>query len=211
MVSGGVVSGWVQGGRPGRQNIDAPSGRPMGSRFGQCRVVDRVGRTLMPRAVGPWDHASGNAGWSTGSAAGHQRHSPRKRWCPTSSLRSASSSAQVISATLPASGGAPPHRYALHRRRRRSSAPLSPARLAQPRAMHRSGRGRSPSLGPAQRPARTTTRNASFRPWKKSLTRPCPAPGSHNHAQLSGLSRTAPRINSRPSGSVLPQAGTIGS
>ncbi len=46
----------------------------------------------------------------------------------TSSLRSASSSAQVISATLPRKRVVPPpHRYALHRRRRRSSAPLSPA------------------------------------------------------------------------------------
>ncbi len=39
-----------------------------------------------------------------------------------------SSSAQVISATLPRKRVVPPpHRYALHRRRRRSSAPLSPA------------------------------------------------------------------------------------
>ncbi len=49
--------------------------------------------------------------------AGHQRHSPPQAGgAPTSSLRSASSSAQVISATLPRKRVVPPpHRYALHR------------------------------------------------------------------------------------------------
>src|ERR1700733_11595249 len=48
----------------------------------------------------------------------HQRRSPPQAGgAPTSSLRSASSPAPVISA-------APPHRFALHRRRLQSSAPL---------------------------------------------------------------------------------------
>ncbi len=84
-------------------------------------------KRIRPRAQG---RASASAGATShitvvveSRPAKHQRSAKSSR--PASSLRSASSSAQVISATLPRKRVVPPpHRYALHRRRRRSSAQL---------------------------------------------------------------------------------------